>query len=220
MAGIKCILKSSKSLKSLAAQNPLHWPTIKLVSSRIQEEDDGNVYQGALLHSYSPTVLQHCANQVLSDLQKLDEQMRSRLEWSDVEMLRAILVFLDTHSWCVSDGDDGIDELKAAVEYISTHFREPLEAAQVDLARIQDEVEDAIDYARAYLNITKECYRKVWYKLHIAPDADKWPNVLALCQLLFSLPFSNGRVERIFSTLKVIKTDRRTNLREYTKRPP
>ena len=40
----------------------------------------------------------------------------------------------------------------------------------------------------------------------------KWPNVLLLCEVIFSLPFSNGVVERIFSILKVIKTEKCTNL--------
>ena len=37
-----------------------------------------------------------------------------------------------------------------------------------------------------------------------------------LCELGFSLPFSNGRVERIFSSLKLVKTDRRTRLQKST----
>ena len=46
-----------------------------------------------------------------------------------------------------------------------------------------------------------------------APDASKWPNILHLCELLFSLPFSNGDVERMFSVIKIIKRNRRTNLK-------
>ena len=34
----------------------------------------------------------------------------------------------------------------------------------------------------------------------------------ALSELLFSLPFTNSKVEQMFSSLKVIKTDRRTSL--------
>ena len=37
-----------------------------------------------------------------------------------------------------------------------------------------------------------------------------------LSELLFSLPFSNGHVERVFSTLKNIKTERRTLLKRDT----
>ena len=36
--------------------------------------------------------------------------------------------------------------------------------------------------------------------------------VLLLCELVFSFPFSNGRVEQIFSSLKIIETTNRTSL--------
>ena len=40
--------------------------------------------------------------------------------------------------------------------------------------------------------------------------------MLALCELLFSLPFTNNEVERMFSTMKVIKTEHRTSLNTST----
>ena len=40
--------------------------------------------------------------------------------------------------------------------------------------------------------------------------------MLQLSELLFSLPFSNGHVESVFSTLKNIKTERRTLLKRDT----
>ena len=42
----------------------------------------------------------------------------------------------------------------------------------------------------------------------------QWSNILALVELLFCLSMSNGRVERTFSQMKLIKTDRRCNLGE------
>ena len=62
----------------------------------------------------------------------------------------------------------------------------------------------------------KNTHRKVWYQLHTVPDSSKWLSVLELSKLLFSLPFSNAHVERAFSTLKVIKTEQRTNLKKQT----
>ena len=64
--------------------------------------------------------------------------------------------------------------------------------------------------------IETEAYHKVWYKLHVCPDASRWKDILILCELCFSLPFSNGRVERMFSSMKLIKTDRRTRLKQDT----
>ena len=50
----------------------------------------------------------------------------------------------------------------------------------------------------------------------VCPDSGKWPIILILCELAFSLPFSNGLVEQIFSRMKVIKSDRRTNMQAST----
>lgn len=226
VGGIHHLLKSSKSLRKLAEQDPHQWPTLKLVSSRVKEENGSKVYQGAVLSAHTPATIKQCTEQAVADLERLDERMRERLEWSDVKMLRAILLVLDTRSWAspsrgaLDDSDDEIDddtaEVKEAVEYITTSFREPLEAAGVTLATIQDEAEEVVHYARKYLSIGTEGYQKIWYKLYSAPDVEKWPNMLRLCELLFSLPFSNGQIERMFSVLKVTKTDRRTNLQTET----
>ena len=49
------------------------------------------------------------------------------------------------------DCDPSLTELKAAIELITSLFREPLEATGVALSSLQDEIEDAVDYARKYL---------------------------------------------------------------------
>ena len=98
------------------------------------------------------------------------------------------------------------------MDYITSSFKKPLEKQGVGLSSLHDEIEEVVCYPRKYFALHKENCQKVWYKLHTTPDAKKWPNVLLLCELIFSLPFSNGIVERIFSVLKVIKTDKRTNL--------
>lgn len=107
-------------------------------------------------------------------------------------------------------------EIKQALEHIYRVFNLPLDSVKVNLSTLQDEIEDAVDYARKYLSLESTNYRKVWYLLHICPDSGKWPSVLLLCELVFSLPFSNGRVEQIFSSLKVIKTSNRASLRTST----
>ena len=114
-------------------------------------------------------------------------------------MLRSILVFLDIQSWfgSLDKEKDGFNEVIEAVEHIIIHFREPLESKGGDMSSIHDEVEEAVQYARKFFSIADD-YHKIWYKLHIVPDASKWPNVLLLCNLLFSIPISNGYVESFF----------------------
>jgi len=52
--------------------------------------------------------------------------------------------------------------------------------------------------------------------LFICPNSSEWPNVLQLWQLAFSLPFSNVRVEQIFSSLKHLKNFKRNSLNTST----
>ena len=174
----------------MAAQDPLLWPTVKLVRDREKDEGEDKVYQGAVLNNYTPTTLKVRAAHALADIKRLEEKMQARLEWSDVKMLKAILVLLDMQSWQslpagehsdTDEEEDDLAEMKEAVEYFASHFREPLVAKGVALANIQDKLEEIIPYARKYLSIGQEGYQKVWYKLHMAPDASKWPNIYCTC---------------------------------------
>ena len=213
--GLKHILQSHSSLKKLTSQNPVEWPVIKLVLSKLKDENGGKEYQGSELHRFTGNTTKMCADQALADLKSLDDQMRARLEWSDLELMRSILLFIDTQSWQESEGssdDDRLSEIKSALVSITEVFRAPLEAKSADLTSILDEIEDIVDYTRTYLRIGCDNYSKVWYQLYSSPDSTKWPNILLVCELLLSLPFSTAKVERLFSTLKIIKNERRTNL--------
>ena len=55
-------------------------------------------------------------------------------------------------------------------------------------------------------------YQSVWWRLFHAPTNSEWTNTLTLAKLLFSLPVSNGKLERIFSQLNLIKTNKRATL--------
>ena len=217
--GIKQLLKASTTLASMVKQDPLQWPTVKIVLDRVKNDSGENVYQGVALRRYDATTLSYCSSEALADLKRLTEKMRERIQWSDTDLLRALLVFLETQSWMKRNvsGDEGdrdpaLAELKAAIELILSQVRDPLEGTGVNVSSLQDEIEYAVGYARQYLSLESTHYRRVWYNLHICPDASSWPNLLLLCELVFSLPFSNGRVEQIFSSLKIIKTTSRTSL--------
>ena len=47
------------------------------------------------------------------------------------------------------------------------------------------------------------------------PNSSEWSNVLILASLLFSLPVSNGKLERTFSQVNLIKCNKRTSLANY-----
>lgn len=215
--GIKNILKSHTSLKKLTSQDVVEWPVTKVVLSKLKDENGGKVYQGSELHNFKDSTIKTCQDQALTDLKSLDDQMCSRLEWSDVDLMRSILLFLDTQSWQLqvadeSLEDDRLSEVKAALVSITDMFRAPLEARHINITSSLDEIEDIVEYARAYLRIGCESYKKIWYQLKASPDSVKWPNIFLITELLFSLPFSTAKVERFFSILKIIKNERRASL--------
>ena len=86
----------------------------------------------------------------------------------------------------------------------------------VDCFAVKDEWYSLVEYGRNFLNLIQEDYNIIWWKLFNSVDAQKWSNVLSVVELLFCLPMANGRVERVFSQLKLIKTNRRTCLGEDT----
>ena len=72
------------------------------------------MYQEAVLANYNSTILKACANSALADVKCLESEMKARLEWSNLELLRATLVFLDTKSWKREETGD-LNEIQAAV---------------------------------------------------------------------------------------------------------
>ena len=63
----------------------------KVKLSKMNDENGGKVYQGAELRGFRDSTIKTCQDQALADLKFLDEQMRCRLEWSDIDFLRSVL---------------------------------------------------------------------------------------------------------------------------------
>ena len=57
------------------------------------KDDDGlKVYHGTVLSEYNLMALQACADTAIADAMRLEHSIKARLEWSDLKLLRAILV--------------------------------------------------------------------------------------------------------------------------------
>ena len=84
----------------------------------------------------------------------------------------------------------------------------------MDCSLLKQEWDDIVDYAKRYLNLVEDDYKVVWWKLYNVLDATNWTNILAVVELLFCLPISNGHLERVFSQMKLIKGERRSSLGE------
>ena len=124
------------------------------------------------------------------------------------EFLSHIWTLLTPIGW--DKGQDG-SFAYSSLDYLTERFLVPLQKRNVNSSQKKEEWDDMTDYARRYINLV-DSYRVIWCFSYT--ESGNWTNILALVALLFCLPASNGKVERIFSRLKSIKSMRHTSLGE------
>ena len=106
--------------------------------------------------------------------------------------------------------DCSLMEVKEAIDHISNHFRLPLEVRGVSICSLLDEADEI-----SSILLGSQWYRVQENLVHIvylSQCKKVGPNMLNLFQLSFCLPFSNGRVEQMFYSLKALKMNRRNAL--------
>ena len=75
---------------------------------------------------------------------------------------------------------------------------------------------NSVDHTKRYLNPTGTHYLRVWHRIFNSPRSVDWNMVLLIAELIFSIPISNAKVERLFSLMKRVKTDSRASLGKNT----
>ncbi len=215
VGAIESLLRTTAAMEKLKDMQLNEFPSIKKVLQRINQEDTIELtYQGVTITHY-PQGMTYLQNNytfyIDAILRCLHQRLKPQNYPADVKILTCALTIIATHGWeKTDDAGFGYD----AIECLTTRFVTPLEEASVNISLIQGEWEDVVFYATQYINLVTNSYKVVWWKLFNSPDATRWQNILALVELLFTIPLSNSCVERSFSHLKTLKTDRRASLKE------
>ena len=114
------------------------------------------------------------------------------------------------------DADDNNDGSQSnsldAVDRLAKHFKVPLEIAGADISEIREEFKSMIEYAIQFISLPTMDYKSAWWRLFNCPNSSEWQNTLLLAKILFTLPASNGKLERAFSQVNLIKTNKRSSL--------
>ena len=55
-----------------------------------------------------------------------------------------------------------------------------------------------LQYAHKYLSVTTTLYLVCWRLTFTSPRCTSWKDILLLIELLFTIPISNARLERMF----------------------
>ena len=59
-------------------------------------------YQGVALAHFSDNIVSRCSQKAKEDFNNLEENIKERLSWSDLKLLRSI-AFTDTRCWASSN---------------------------------------------------------------------------------------------------------------------
>ena len=205
------VLQTLKETNRLGSKGIEQWPTYAATMRKIVlegEENDSAMYQCQELKNYSAAASFYTSkHKEYAD--RIVQCIKSRLSWSDLDLMRAIIFVLSTHGW-----EKALEEENdmQAVDHLVQRFATPLERAGVETDEVTREFREMITYATQYIALSVLDHHSVWWRLFHAPCSSEWTNALALAKLLFSLPASNGKLERIFSLLKIIKVNKRSLL--------
>ena len=144
--------------------------------------------------------MKECFSNHYADVcKKVSDCIKSRLGWSDLTLMRDIIVILNTLGW-----EKLIQEKSPLLEIdrLVIRFKIPLESAGCTIEEVHREFQEMIEYASSFIPLSTMDYSSVWWRLFHSPSKVDWANALTLAELLFSIPASNGKVERVFFDLQ------------------
>ena len=208
VGAIEAIIKTSNSIEKLQKLSYTDLPTVKRILCTMQQDDGSISYQGALITNYE-RARTFFASHTEQFARAIIHCMRQRLTLQSPHLLSNAFMILAPKGWEKAQEPSFAFD---AIDNLSDKFRVPLEKSGIDCTHLHEEWEDIVEYSKRYLNLTSEDYRSLWWKLFNTKDSKKWMNILGLVELLFCLPMANGRVERVFSQLKGIKSEKRHRL--------
>ena len=118
------------------------------------------------------------------------------------------MMWMGPQYW-VADRDNG----KEAIKKLSNVFAEPLEITGFVLKKALTELRSLQITAKAYYR--NLLLKKMWEKFFTYRKTE-FPNILLLAELVMCMSSSNSSIERSFSVLTTILTDRRLSMNHDT----
>jgi len=194
VAALTSLLKILREMETLSSKPLTQWPTYSAIKKKFIREGEKMLYQSQEVKSYGQAE-EYCLAHHEDICKRVSECIKARLGWSDLQLMRDILLILNTQGW-----EKLIKEkyhLEELLRLIS-RFKIPLEGAGADTEEIYKEFEEIMEYAVNFISLSTLDYSSVWWRLFHCPSRSEWANALILIELLFSLPASNGKVESFF----------------------
>jgi len=129
LAVLSSLLRSIKETEKFSSTPIGQWPTYAMTIHKCTttdgSESTSTVYQSLRLKQFD-AAKSHFANHCASYCSKVCDCIKSRLAWTDLDMLRDIIFVLASQGWQkVVDEEEDL----GAIDRLAEHFRLPLEKA-------------------------------------------------------------------------------------------
>ena len=133
-------------------------------------------------------------------------------DYSSESQIYSAMDFIDPRCW-TEDIDCGNDEIL----FLCEHFCIPLEHSGFDKTRVISEWKKFRIHVKTNLSklLLNEKIRDIWRSTFMY-SCDRFPNLLKLVSLILSISGSNSNVERTFSTVTNILSDKRLSMNHDT----
>ena len=96
LAAVTSLLKTMKETEKLRSKPLDQWPTYAATMKKISSEGEEKVYQCQEIKKYSEA-LTYYQNRSQDFCSKVTECIRSRMAWSDLQLMKDIVFMLATH---------------------------------------------------------------------------------------------------------------------------
>ena len=179
LGALNTLLKTKREIDKLGSTPLDQWPTYAATCA-LCEDDEGDVtYQCQTLKKFSEAQTLY-SSKYQEYCSTVSDHIVSRLSWSDMQLMRDIIIMLSSHGWekLVLEDDD-----LSVIERLTERFLIPLQSANVNIKEIKSEYAAMIEYATEFIAISSLDYHSVWWRLFHASNSASWSNVLklALC---------------------------------------
>lgn len=175
LAAFMSLLKTVKEINKLSSLPLEKWPTYTSTIKKILLENGERVYQCKSLSKYDQAE-SHFTAQYQTICTSVTDCLRSRLAWSDLQLIRDVIFILGTQGWekiledekdCVNESDPPME----AVVRMGERFKHPLESNGVVVNQLKDEYYDMITYTSQFISLATMDYKSVWWRLYHAPNS-------------------------------------------------
>lgn len=219
VSSVSRVENAYSQLKRIEKKEMEELPTVKRFLQKVEKVGDNFFLEDVILNGFQEAKKTVSASKELL-LNAIKDAMETRLDISENKYVKSAAVILNTEGWEKKsdvETDTPYDNTFADkdIAQLYDHFIVPLSNAGIGtLSDLLEQWHNLVSYTVRYLDPSRTHYFRVWRRIFDSQKRQDWQMVLVLVELLFAIPISNAKVERLFSQMKRVKTDSRSSLTE------